>query len=98
MGGSVRQKNFGSWRLGLHCGMGHDVSFLGRGVDLSEAYKQVAVHPDSQRHSVVAVRREDGTWSFFLSHALPFGAAAFVFAFNKLTRGLWCILVWKFRL
>ena len=66
--------------------------FQGRGVDLSKAYKQVAVHPESRKHAVVAVRRESGDWSFFQSRSLPFGASASVFAFNKLTKGIWVIL------
>lgn len=33
------------------------MSFVGRGVDLSKAYKQIAVHPSSRRHAVVAVRQ-----------------------------------------
>ena len=71
-------------------------SMLGRGVDLSKAYKQVAVAPKSLKHSVLGVRKSDGSWKYFLSRSLPFGAGASVFAFNKLTRAIWCILVRKF--
>ena len=75
-----------------------DPGFEGRGVDLTKAYKQLSVHPTSLKHAVVAVRKEDGSWAFFLSHSLPFGATASVFAFNKLTKALWSILTRKFSL
>ena len=68
----------------------------GRGVDLSKAYKQVSIAPPSLKHGALGVRLKDGTWTFFLSKSLPFGATASVYAFNKITRGLWTILVRKF--
>ena len=70
---------------------------LGRGIDLSKAYKQVSVAPQSARHSVLGVRSESGEWKFFISKSLPFGATSSVFAFNKITRGIWT-LVRKFHL
>lgn len=69
---------------------------LGRGVDLSKAYKQVGIAPSSLKHSVLGVRAKDSTWKFFMSRSLPFGATASVFAFNKITRGIWSIMVRKF--
>ena len=68
----------------------------GRGVDLSKAYKQVGIAPESLKHGALGVRLKDGTWRFFLSKSLPFGATASVYAFNKITRGLWSLLVRKF--
>ena len=79
-----------------HVSFQKSTSMLGRGVDLSKAYKQVAVAPKSLKHSVLGVRKSDGSWKYFLSRSLPFGAGASVFAFNKLTRAIWCILVRKF--
>ena len=79
-----------------HESMKGDVSLLGRGVDLSKAYRQVGILPSSVRHSVLGVRKECGTWAYFISRSLPFGASASVFAFNKLARALWAILVRKF--
>jgi hypothetical protein len=61
---------------------------LGRGVDLSKAYKQAGVAPQSARHSILGVRSETGVWKFFFSKSLPFGATSSVFAFNKITRHL----------
>eukprot|EP00438_Fugacium_kawagutii_P033030 Skav231048 [mRNA] locus=scaffold2842:20283:21575:+ [translate_table: standard] len=72
--------------------------FQGRGVDLSKAYKQVSIHPEAQKHGVIAVRKLDGSWTFFLSRSMPFGAAASVFAFNKLSKAIWAILVVKFKI
>ena len=43
---------------------------LGRGIDLSKAYKQVSVAPQSARHSVLGVRSESGEWKFFISKSL----------------------------
>ena len=70
----------------------------GRAVDLSKAYKQVALHPSSLKHGILAVRHPDKTWKFFTTNSLPFGASASVFEFNKVTRALWAILVRKFHL
>ena len=33
-------------------------ALLGRAVDLSKAYKQVALHPESRKHSVLGVRKQ----------------------------------------
>ena len=83
----IRHKDFGS-----------RPSLWGRGVDLSKAYKQVGIAPSSLKHGALGVRRQDGSWKFFLSNSLPFGATASVYAFNKITRGLWTILVRKFHI
>ena len=70
----------------------------GRGVDLSKAYKQVALSPKSLKHGVLGVRRADSAWAFFVTNSLPFGASASIFAFNKITRGIWTAFVRKFGL
>ena len=54
-------------------------------MDLSKAYRQVALH-----------KADD--WAFFVSRSIPFGASASVFSFNKITRALWSALVRKFGL
>lgn len=97
-GNDVRvQLGTGEWLVGTkHPSMRGETSLLGRSVDLSKAYKQVGITPNSLRHSVLGVRKSCGTWAYFISRSLPFGASASVFAFNKLTRALWCILVRKF--
>ena len=73
-------------------------SLVGRAVDLSKAYKQVALHPESRKHSVLGVKKKQGDWAFFVSRSIPFGASASVFSFNKITRALWSALVRKFGL
>ena len=82
----------------IHPSFSTQPQFLGRAVDLSKAYKQVALHPSSRKHSVLGVKRKNGDWAFFVSRSIPFGASASVFAFNKITKALWSALVRKFGL
>ncbi|CAE7456261.1 gpt [Symbiodinium pilosum] len=68
--------------------------FLGRGVDLSKAYKQVPVSPGSKKLMVLAVwndKRSD--YSFFLVNSTPFGGSASVYGFNRISRTLWWLMV-----
>ena len=69
--------------------------FVGRCIDLSKAYKQVAVSPGSLHHAVLGHRTSDGGWQFHVSQSLPFGASAAVFSFNKISRGLWHLMTHK---
>lgn len=82
----------------LHQSFKAKPALVGRTVDLSKAYKQVALHPSSRKHSVLGVKRQKGDWAFFVSRSIPFGASASVFSFNKITRALWTALVRKFGL
>ena len=82
----------------IHDSFRSQLQVLGRAVDLSKAYKQVALHPTSLKHGILAVRHPDKSWKYFTTNSLPFGASASVFEFNKVTRALWAILVRKFRL
>ena len=66
---------------------------LGRCVDLSKAYRQVAIAGDSLRHGVLGYQTEREGWKYYTTRSLPFGASASVFAFNKVSRALWHILV-----
>lgn len=66
---------------------------LGRCVDLSKAYKQVAVATESLKHSVLGYQAADGDWHLYTTQSLPFGASASVFAFNKVSRAIWHLLV-----
>ena len=89
----------GSTLRGLwHRSMVGQVPWLGRCFDLSKAYKQVPVAEDSLKYGVLAMPDENNAWSFYISRSLPFGAGASVFAFNKLSRALWHIMVHKFGL
>ena len=84
--------------IDIHPSFNAQPALLGRAVDLSKAYKQVALHPESRKHSVLGVRKKAGDWAFFVSRSIPFGASASVFSFNKITRALWSALVRKFGL
>ena len=66
--------------------------FVGRCIDLSKAYKQVAVSAGSVHHAVLGHRTSDGGWQFHISRSLPFGASAAVFSFNKISKGIWHLL------
>ena len=59
-------------------------AIIGREPQLSGVSSAEASFGSSVRHSVLGVR-QCGTWGFFVSRALPFGAPASVFAFNKNT-------------
>ena len=69
---------------------------LGKTLDLSKAYRQVAVHPESRRHAVLGFPDVRGSWQYYLSLSLPFGASASVFGFNKIALAILHILVVKF--
>ena len=70
---------------------------LGKTLDLSKAYRQVAIHPDSRKHAVLGFPTVKGSWLYYLSLSLPFGASASVFGFNKIALAVLHILVAKFR-
>ena len=66
---------------------------LGRCLDLQDAYKQLARKPSDSRFSIIAVFDEDaGTFVYYEAVALPFGACASVFGFNRMARALRKIL------
>ena len=79
-----------------HSSIADRPALMGRCVDLSKAYKQVAIDSDSLMHGVLGYKVKDGEWRLFMTHSLPFGASASVFAFNKISRALWHILTHKF--
>ena len=66
--------------------------WLGKCLDLSKAYKQMAVHPDFRHLSVIFFHRADGTPVFYVANSLMFGATAAVFSFNRVSRSLWYLL------
>ena len=71
-------------------------NWLGRCVDLSKAYKQVPIHKDSLKHGVLGFNMPTEGWQLFTTSSLPFGASSAVFSFNKISRSLWHLLVYKF--
>ena len=65
--------------------------WLGRTLDLSRAYKQLGIDEKSRNLSVVGYQHQ-GTWKYYLNHVLPFGAAASVYSFNRVSKSLHHIL------
>ena len=68
----------------------HD-EWMGRTLDLSRAYKQLAIDQKSRKLSVVGYQLE-GEWKYFLNHVLPFGATSSVYSFNRVSKSLHFIL------
>ena len=65
-------------------------ALVGRTLDLSKAYRQLAVSPKDDWAKVVVVYCPSTKAPvFFLQYALPFGACAAVWAFNRCSRALW---------
>jgi hypothetical protein len=68
---------------------------ISRTLDLTKAYKQVAAAPASARFAVLSYPHKGGATKYVRSLALPFGATASVYAFNKLARAVaWVFTVW----
>ena len=67
--------------------------WTGKCLDLAKAYKQVPVAAGSRRFGVLMVHHpEDSRPRYFVTRSLPFGARASVYAFNRLSRGLWFLM------
>ncbi|CAE7784909.1 unnamed protein product [Symbiodinium sp. CCMP2592] len=64
-------------------------AWLGKCLDLTKAYKQVALHPDQRDLYITYFRGPGGEEQFFLPNALMFGATAAVFGFIRISRCLW---------
>ena len=87
----------GTFLTGKLCAeMAHKPPLLGKTLDLSKAYRQVAIHPESRKHAVLGFPAEGGSWQYYLARSLPFGASARVFGFNKIALAILHILVVKF--
>ena len=62
----------------------------GKTIDLSEAYKQCATHPDSMWLSAITIYNPATSKpEIFGQRTLPFGASGSVLAFNRVSRALW---------
>eukprot|EP00435_Cladocopium_sp_Y103_P059286 s1864_g21.t1 len=78
---------------------GSCLDLLGRCLDLKQAYKQLARHPDDSWAAVLAVLNPgDRQVYFFEAVALPFGSVSSVLAFNRAARALRTILSRLFKL
>lgn len=69
----------------------HGREWSGRTLDLSRAYKQLAVDSKSRRLNVVGFKCK-GKRLFYRSNVLPFGSTASVYAFNRVSRSLHFLL------
>ena len=65
--------------------------WLGGTLDLSRAYKQVPLSPQSRKFCVLGFVI-NGKWVYYRSDVLPFGASASVFAFIRISRSIHHIL------
>ena len=63
-----------------------------RTFDLTSAYRQIAVHPESRRFGFIHVYDPaKGAWAFFQTLVLPFGAVRSVHSFLRLARAVWYV-------
>ena len=65
--------------------------WLGKCLDLSKAYEQMAIHP-SNRHLAVILYHIHGSPKFYVANSLMFGSSAAVYSFNKVSRSLWFLI------
>lgn len=78
----------------IHAGWNNDSTLLGRTLDLTSAYKQLAVNPSQGFVRVmVAYDPVRSKPAYFVFNALPFGATGSVYSFNRVAKSLWHIMV-----
>jgi hypothetical protein len=65
---------------------------LGKCLDLSKAYKQMAVHPDHRHLAVIFYHDLEGRPKYYGTNSLLFGSCAAVCSFNRVPRSLWFLL------
>ncbi|CAE7695441.1 unnamed protein product [Symbiodinium sp. CCMP2456] len=66
--------------------------WVGKCLDLTKAYKQMALHPSHRDLCVTYFRGPDGKEMFFLPNSLMFGATAAVYEFIRVSRCLWFLI------
>ena len=66
--------------------------WLGKCLDLSKAYKQLAVKPAHRDLAVIFFHDNSGRAKFYISNALMFGSTTAVYSFNRVSRSLWYLL------
>ena len=67
---------------------------LGRTLDLTSAYKQLAVDPTMGFvRTLVTYDPVKQCRAFFIMNSLPFGATSSVYAFNRVAKSLWFLMV-----
>ena len=70
----------------VHRSWGCKCALVGRTLDLTAAYKQLAVSPDQGFVRVLTA------YDPFVINALPFGATSSVYGFNRVAKSLWRIM------
>ena len=65
---------------------------VGKCLDLSKAYKQMAVHPDHRHLAVIFYHDMTGRPKYYVANSLMFGSSAAVYSFNRVSRSLWFLL------
>lgn len=63
--------------------------WVGKCLDLSKAYKQLAVRPEHRDLAVIFFHDAHGAPKYFVANSLMFGSTAAVYAFNRVSRSLW---------
>ena len=87
-----------SARCGLCCSYGIGVgkhrglSWVGKTLDLSKAYKQLSIRPEHRDLAVVFFRDSQGKPKYYVPNALMFGSTATVYAFNRVSRSIWFLV------
>ena len=66
--------------------------WLGKCLDLSKAYKQMAIHPDNRHLAVIFFHDERSQPKYFVANSIVFGSTAAVYSFNRVSRSLWFLL------
>ena len=69
-----------------------DGTWLGKCLDLSKAYKQLAVYPGHRDLAVIFFHLKSGEPQYFVANSLMFGSTAAVYAFNRVSRSLWFLM------
>ena len=66
--------------------------WVGKCLDLSKAYKQMAIHPSDRHLAVIFFHSATGQPKYFVANSLMFVASAAVYSFNRVSRSLWFLL------
>ena len=66
--------------------------WVGKCLDLSKAYKQMAIHQNDRHLAVIFFHSATGQPKYFVANSLMFGASAAVYSFNRVSRSLWFLL------
>ena len=64
-------------------------TWLGKCLDLSKAYKQLAIFPPHRDLAVIFFHLKSGEPQYYVANSLMFGSTAAVYAFNRVSRSLW---------